>query len=719
MRWRTGFSVVVGFSLMACVKQKLPATVPQQTTASGITVAADAAKELEISEELIGKVYSRENLLKAQAQLTQGKNFELNVLMRSDWQSRLPMRLRNGLLRKYEDIDQLEDVVGLGDLPIRKITTMLTRADSLRRMSVQKKAPVFELMKIEMTKNSLPELIQALNTIHRLPAVMLAEPNFKVRKIATPNDPSFPSLWGMTKISAPSAWDSFTGNDKVVVAVLDTGVDIKHKDLKDNIWTNTKEIAANGIDDDGNGYIDDVHGWDFAYGDNDPSDADGHGTHCSGTIAARGNNALGIAGVNWVSRIMPVKILDDQGSGYTFDIYSGLIYAVSNGARVTSNSYGGGGASSLMASAIKTTQDAGVLFVAAAGNESASSASYPAFYTKTYTNVISVASTESNDSLSWFSNYGDGVDVAAPGGQILSTAPSDQYATFSGTSMATPHVAGLAAFLWAAAPSKTLAQIRAAIVDRADYLSQLQGKVAANGRINMKKSFDFIGGVETPAPTPTASPTVTPSPTPTASPTVTPSPTPTASPTVTPSPAPTPNPTSGPTPTPTPTPAPTATPAPTPTATPTPTPVPGFSNGFQYRIYRGFWTRIPNFDRMTPSGSGVASAVSLAPSGRANQFGVVFEGQLWVPVTGSYTFFLKSDDGSILKINGNKVIDNDGLHKLRERSATVQLNQGFHSVRVDYFQLFGASGLSMQWQGPSFTRRKFEGKGVLYHIPKQ
>jgi hypothetical protein len=122
---------------------------------------------------------------------------------------------------------------------------------------------------------------------------------------------------------------------------------------------------------------------------------------------------------------------------------------------------------------------------------------------------------------------------------------------------------------------------------------------------------------------------------------------------------------------------------------------------------------------MTPSGSGVASAVSLAPSGRANQFGVVFEGQLWVPVTGSYTFFLKSDDGSILKINGNKVIDNDGLHKLRERSATVQLNQGFHSVRVDYFQLFGASGLSMQWQGPSFTRRKFEGKGVLYHMPKQ
>ncbi len=534
-----------------------------------------------------------------------------------------------------------------------------------------------------------------------------------MRKIQVPNDPSFPSLWGMTKISAPAAWDSFKGSDKTVVAVIDTGVDINHKDLKDNIWTNTKEIAGNGIDDDGNGYIDDVNGWDFAYSDNNPSDGDGHGTHCAGTVAARGDNGIGVVGVNWVAKIMPVKVLDDTGSGYNFDIYNGIIYAVSNGARVTSNSYGGGGASSLMASAIKTAQDAGVLFIAAAGNESASSASYPAYYTKTYSNVISVASTESSDALSSFSNYGDGVDIAAPGGQILSTAPGDQYATFSGTSMATPHVAGVAALLWGASPNKTMAQIRSAIVGQTDFVAGLQGKVAANGRVNVKKALDSLGGVQTPTPTPTATASPSPSPAPSASPSPSPSPAPTSSPTAAPPTIPTATPTASPTP------APTVIPTPAPTPAPTPTPAPGYQNGLIYRIYRGFWTRLPNFDRMTPAAQGTATSISVAPAGRSNQFGVVFEGQLWVPVTGSYTFFLKSDDGSLLRVNGAKVIDNDGLHSMRERSGTITLTQGFHTIRVDYFQLFGASGLSLQWQGPGMTRRKIEGRGVLYHQPRR
>lgn len=695
------YTLAAAFLVSACVMKKSSDTLWQTVGDSGVNYPQEAVSDLGLSEEIVKKVYSKENLLQAQTQLQSGKSFELNVLLRDDWQTRLPMRLKSGSMRTYDDIDSLDEVTGLGDLIIKGLKINATSADSIRRATSGSKPPAFDLLKIEITKNTLPELILALNALHKLPSVLIAEPNFKVNKIAIPNDPSFPSLWGMTKISAPQVWDVHTGSSSVVVAVIDTGVDVNHPDLKDNIWKNTREIPGNGVDDDGNGYIDDVNGWDFAYGDNDPSDGDGHGTHCAGTVAARGNNGIGVAGVNWVSRIMPVKVLDDSGSGYNYDIYSGLIYAVSNGAKVTSNSYGGGGASSLMASAIKAAQDAGVFFVAAAGNESASKASYPAYYTKTYSNVLSVASTETNDSLSSFSNYSDGVDVAAPGRNILSTAPGNQYVTLSGTSMATPHVAGVAALLWSAAPSKTLSEIRSAIRNSSDSVPALAGKVAAGGRVNVKAALDALGGVTAPTPTPTV----------TASPTAAP----TASPTATPDPNPSVTPTAGPEPTATPSPTVTPTPTPTPEPTPTPTPTPSYGEGLRFRTYRGFWIRLPNFDSLRPAQEGTTNSVTLGVTQFQSQFGAVFEGLIWIPSSGEYTFFVRSDDGSALKIDGERVVNNDGLHGLRERSGSRVLSQGFHSFRLEYFQLLGGRGLSMQWQGPGVTRRKLEGRGVFFH----
>ncbi|MEN9827176.1 MAG: hypothetical protein RI953_2921, partial [Pseudomonadota bacterium] len=285
MRLQALYPLSIAIFLSACVMKKPNEALWQLIPDSGVSIPKEAASDLGLSEELVKRVYSKENLLQAQAQVASGKNIELNILLRDDWQARLPLKMKSGSVKNYEDIETSEEIVGLGDLPVSAIKTNVTPADSLRKMTLDAKQPAFDLMKIQLSKSSLVEIISALNKIHKLPSVLFAEPNFKVQKIATPNDPSWPSLWGMTKISAPTVWDSFTGSDNVVVAVIDTGVDLNHEDIKSNIWKNTKEIAGNGVDDDSNGYIDDVNGWDFAYGDNDPSDGDGHGTHCAGTVA--------------------------------------------------------------------------------------------------------------------------------------------------------------------------------------------------------------------------------------------------------------------------------------------------------------------------------------------------------------------------------------------------------------------------------------------------
>ncbi|MEY2988484.1 MAG: hypothetical protein RJB13_2005, partial [Pseudomonadota bacterium] len=270
-------TLVAVVAVSGCLKKSSDVTVPRSQPEKRVEVPEGAPSNLGVPPELIERVLSQENLSQAEAQLEDGKNFELVVMLKPDWREQVPLRLKGGEVKKHEDIEDESRIVGLGDLTVRKFQATSLTGDSLRRSSVSNAGSAqvpFDLMKVELQNKTVSELVSALNKIHRLPGVILAEPNFKLQKIAVPDDPKFPSLWGMTKIRAPETWESFTGNQENVIAVIDTGIDYTHEDLKDNIWINKKEVAGNGIDDDGNGYIDDVRGWDFAYGDNDPMDAD-------------------------------------------------------------------------------------------------------------------------------------------------------------------------------------------------------------------------------------------------------------------------------------------------------------------------------------------------------------------------------------------------------------------------------------------------------------
>jgi subtilisin family serine protease/subtilisin-like proprotein convertase family protein len=329
------------------------------------------------------------------------------------------------------------------------------------------------------------------------------EPDYIVTKSATsqatfPNDPNFSQLWGLhntgqsggtvdADIDAPEAWDIQKGNPNLVIGVIDTGVDYNHVDLQGNIWTNPGEIAGDSIDNDGNGYIDDVRGWDFAYNDNNPSDVDGHGTHVAGTIAARGNNGVGVTGVAWNAKVMPLKFLDDTGSGSTSNAILAINYATAKGVKITNNSWGGGGYSQALYDSINAAGQAGSLFVAAAGNSAQNadvSPMYPAAYN--LANIISVASTTRTDSLSSFSNYGlTSVDLGAPGSDIYSLAPGGGYATLSGTSMASPHVAGGAALLWSQNPTWTAQQVKTTLMNTGDSIAALAGKTVSGKRLNV------------------------------------------------------------------------------------------------------------------------------------------------------------------------------------------------------------------------------------------
>jgi len=318
-----------------------------------------------------------------------------------------------------------------------------------------------------------------------------------------PNDPSFTTLYGLNNvgqtggttdadIDAPEAWNVTTGSSATIVAVIDTGIDYTHPDLAANIWTNPGEIAGNGVDDDHNGFVDDVHGYDFVNNDGDPMDDHSHGTHVSGTIGAVGNNGTGIAGVNWNVSLMALKFLDASGSGSTADAIRAINYATMMrttygvNVRVTSNSWSGGSYEVGMLDAINAGGSAGIMFVAAAGNSATNtdaSPSYPAAYDSPA--IVSVAATDSTDSLAWFSNYGaTSVDLAAPGVDIYSTLPGNRYGTMSGTSMATPHVAGVAALALAVDPSLSVAQLKSRLLDNVDPVASLLGKTVSGGRLN-------------------------------------------------------------------------------------------------------------------------------------------------------------------------------------------------------------------------------------------
>jgi subtilisin family serine protease len=306
-----------------------------------------------------------------------------------------------------------------------------------------------------------------------------------------PDDPYMSSLWGMTNVGAPAAWDTQTGSAAVRVGVIDTGVAWTHPDLAANIWTNPGETPGNGVDDDGNGYVDDVHGYDFGEGDGDPSDAEGHGTHVAGTIGAVGDNGVGVAGVCWSVRIVCLKIATSWGGLSTSAAISATYYASNVGCILTSNSWGGYGYSSALSSAITAANSAGVLFVAAAGNESNdndSSPAYPASYPQS--NIISVAATTSSGAKADFSNWGaTRVDIGAPGVSIRSTVPGG-YAYMSGTSMATPMVSGACALVKAQFPSYSHLAVRSQVLSTVTTSGSLSGLVATGGRLNLAAAIE-------------------------------------------------------------------------------------------------------------------------------------------------------------------------------------------------------------------------------------
>lgn len=334
----------------------------------------------------------------------------------------------------------------------------------------------------------------SLPAFQRLSTVVTATPDFRVKLTATPNDTNYASQWALensadTDIDAAQAWNYGTSSS-VVVAVIDTGVDYTHTDLASNIWTNTREIAGNGLDDDRNGYTDDIRGWNFVSDNNNPADDNGHGTHVAGTIGAVGNNGIGISGIAWSVKVMALKFMDSTGSGNLSDAVAAIDYARVNGAKIINASWGGGGFSSALQSAITRFQNAGGIFVAAAGNEGSNNvttASYPA----NYAGVVSVAASTSTGTLASFSNYGTNVDIVAPGQNILSTIPGNRYASYSGTSMASPHVAGALALLWGQSPALTATQLVSLVMNNTDAVLTDRTQY---GRLNVGKAAAALGG---------------------------------------------------------------------------------------------------------------------------------------------------------------------------------------------------------------------------------
>ncbi len=374
-------------------------------------------------------------------------------------------------------------------------------------VNLERALPVPGVQLVKVQPGQSPS--EAATQLERSPDVAYAEPNRYRTAATTPNDPYFGYLWGDSNsgqdlnggtagadIEAGDAWDVTTGSPAVTAAVIDSGIDTTHPDLSSQIWTNPGETGggreSNGVDDDGDGLVDDTHGWDFVQGDNDPNDENGHGTHVSGTIAAAGNNGQGVAGVSWNSRVMPLRVLDANGNGSVAGLLQAYHYAAATGVRVVNLSVTGSDFSSAERDAIAAAPN--TLFVVAAGNGGSDESGddndvtpqYPCSYP--LPNVVCVAASDQSDNRARFSNYGAGsVDLAAPGTHILSTVPGG-YAFYDGTSMATPQVTGVASLILSVRPSESTAGIKADLLGGADPAPAFAGITVSGGRLNANRS---------------------------------------------------------------------------------------------------------------------------------------------------------------------------------------------------------------------------------------
>jgi len=372
-------------------------------------------------------------------------------------------------------------------------------AKDIIAISSKENTPLSNIYKIEI--NGETDIKKAVEEYKTNSNVLYAEPNYYYYSCNTPNDPLLDRQWGLNQsfdydIDGPEAWDIETGDSNIIIAIIDTGVDYNHPDIKDNIWRNTDE-TTNGEDTDLNGYDDDVVGWDFFNNDNDPIDDNGHGTHCAGIAAANSNNDLGVAGVSWNCQIMPIKILGKEGTGQMSNAASAIFYAYENGARVVSLSLGNTFSSKLMNEVITYVTERGVVVIAATGNDDRDKKFYPA----SYENCIGVSATDDRDLKASFSNYGDWVDIAAPGEYILSLRANgtslygenssyiveENYTYASGTSMACPFVAGVAGLVLSKNSALTSKQVREKLYFSADRLPDKLN--IGRGRLNAYRAL--------------------------------------------------------------------------------------------------------------------------------------------------------------------------------------------------------------------------------------
>ncbi len=436
-----------------------------------------------------------------------------------------------------EHVEGMVDAKGFGDPKISRREVMVAdhvlvvlrpgvQEDELKALvvglgaSIKRKlrVPGLESYVVRISERDVDALPRAVARFMRMAnQIALAEPDHLVFAcdVVQPDDPKFGDQWGLhnvgqtggledADIDAPEAWQRGTGSHDVTVGVIDLGIDYTHPDLEGNIWVNAGEVPGNGIDDDGNGYVDDVRGWDFVNDDNDPMDDDFHGTHVAGVIGAVGDNHVGISGVCWRVRLAALKFLNHYGSGLTSDAAEAVAYAGAMGMDVTCNSWQGGTRSEILRMAIESAAVRGCLFVAAAGNiqhDLDSKPLFPASYE--CSNIVVVAATDPFDKLAWFSNFGlKGPLIAAPGVSILSTMPvrmtlsmeeywlAPNYDYLDGTSMAAPLVAGAAALLKSQQPRLSVEALKARLLAGSEAVAGLQGKIPDARRLNLHRVLD-------------------------------------------------------------------------------------------------------------------------------------------------------------------------------------------------------------------------------------
>ena len=443
---------------------------------------------------------SRQNVYSQQADKTQSR-------YASD---RIMVKLKAGI-EPVADLDQMgEGIIGAR-----------TRVE---RLSVEPSGAGGGLQLMHLDNVSVEEAVRRASED---PRVEYAEPDYYVHAMDTiPNDPRFSEMWGLSStpgqqtsnIDAPQAWDLTQGDNNTVAVVLDQGVDLQHVDLAANAWVNPFEIPGNGRDDDGNGFVDDVNGWNFFDGNNQVFKGfseDFHGTHVAGTIGAVGHNNIGVTGVAWHVKIMALKFLSGNADGSVSAAVRGINYAIDMrnrgvNVRVINASWGGSRDSQSLRQAITAAGNAGIIFVAAAGNggddglgdDLDRTPDFPGAYAKDLSNVISVAAVDENGKLARFSNFGhNSGSLAAPGVSILSTFPGGNYNLLSGTSMATPHVSGIAVLLWSRNSSLTPAEVKKRIIDTSDPLPSLVSILARSGRANAYAALRYPDSIP-PAPSP-------------------------------------------------------------------------------------------------------------------------------------------------------------------------------------------------------------------------